>query len=190
VQGLRTLGGDLDRALARVNVPAYVIDSSGVVRWINGAARELVGDIEGRQFTSILAPEDRRRARDFFARKVAGTAKVTDGEFCILDLHGDRMLVEVSSVPFERGGHVIGVFGQVAHRTIDAPLPEHPTLTPRQAEVLRLLEHGRSTLQIARELHISTETVRNHVRGVFRALEVHSRLEAVTIARREHLVAN
>jgi DNA-binding NarL/FixJ family response regulator len=50
--------------------------------------------------------------------------------------------------------------------------------------VLRLLEHGRSTRQIAQQLHLSPETVRNHVRAVLRALGVHSRLEAVALARR------
>jgi len=49
--------------------------------------------------------------------------------------------------------------------------------------VLRLLERGLSTKQIAQELHLSTETVKNHIRGVFRALGVNSRLEAVAVAR-------
>jgi DNA-binding NarL/FixJ family response regulator len=49
--------------------------------------------------------------------------------------------------------------------------------------VLRLLEQGRSTKQIAAELHLSTETVRNHIRRLFRALGVNSRLEAVAAAR-------
>jgi DNA-binding NarL/FixJ family response regulator len=56
--------------------------------------------------------------------------------------------------------------------------------------VLRFLEHGRSTEQIARELHLSTETVRNHIRHLLRALNVHSRLEAVAVGRQEHLIAN
>ncbi len=47
-----------------------------------------------------------------------------------------------------------------------------------------MLEGGRSTRQIAEELHLSPETVRNHIRHVLRALGVHSRLEAVTLARR------
>jgi DNA-binding NarL/FixJ family response regulator len=65
----------------------------------------------------------------------------------------------------------------------------HPHLTTRQGEVLRLLEHGRSTRQIAEELRLSTETVRNHIRHVLRALGAHPRLEAVALARREHLLA-
>jgi DNA-binding NarL/FixJ family response regulator len=62
-------------------------------------------------------------------------------------------------------------------------------LTPRQSEVLRLLMRGRSTSQIAEELHLSVETVRNHIRRLMRALGVHTRLEAVAVARREHLVS-
>lgn len=61
----------------------------------------------------------------------------------------------------------------------------HPELhlTPRQAEVLRLLERGRSTAQIAVELHLSRETVRNHVKNLLHAVGVSSRLEAVAVAR-------
>jgi DNA-binding NarL/FixJ family response regulator len=51
--------------------------------------------------------------------------------------------------------------------------------------VLRMLEAGRSTAQIASELHISTETARNHIRGLLRALGVHTRLAAVAVARRD-----
>jgi DNA-binding NarL/FixJ family response regulator len=70
------------------------------------------------------------------------------------------------------------------HVSEAAPSP-HPHLTPRQSEVLRLLEHGHSTKQIAAELTLSQETVRNHVRHVLQALGVHSRLEGVALARRE-----
>ena len=56
--------------------------------------------------------------------------------------------------------------------------------------MLRLLEHGRSTDQIAQELHLSRETVRNHIRHILQALGVHSRLEAVAVARQEHLAGD
>ena len=67
---------------------------------------------------------------------------------------------------------------------INAVLPPPSQLTARQVEVLRLLEKGRSTRQIAAELHLTPETVRDHVRKIFRALGVHSRLEAVAAVRR------
>jgi len=189
MSGLRAIGGDVESALERISVPAYVIDTAGVIRWVNSAGRRLVGDVRGRQFTSVVAPEDQRFSRDLFAQKIAGTACVTDAEVVLVDADGDRLVVEISSVPLTRGDRVIGVFGQVLHEEV-APARAHPALTPRQSEVLRLLEHGRSTRQIATALHLSPETVRNHVRAVLRGLGVHSRLEAVAIARRDHLLAN
>jgi DNA-binding NarL/FixJ family response regulator len=84
-----------------------------------------------------------------------------------------------SSSPLKNGERVVGVFGLIDEQTDDTPTAPPPHLTPRQVEVLRLLEQGRSTKQIAAELHLSTETVRNHIRRLFRALGVNSRLEAV-----------
>ena len=91
--------------------------------------------------------------------------------------------MELSAVPLRNGERVVGVFGLIEERPDDSPSAPPPHLTPRQVEVLRLLEQGRSTKQIAAELHLSPETVRNHVRRLFQALGVNSRLEAVAAAR-------
>jgi PAS domain S-box-containing protein len=188
VTELRSLGGDIEVALESINVPSYVIDRSGVVRWLNPAAFKLVGDVRGRQFTSVVAPEETRRSREVFARNIAGPHGARDAQVVVIGADGQRVGVELSSVPLMRGGHVIGVFGQVSDVEQHPPRPPHPHLTPRQAEVLHLLEHGRSTEEIADQLHLSIETVRNHVRHILRALGVHSRLEAVAVARHGDLV--
>jgi DNA-binding CsgD family transcriptional regulator len=60
-------------------------------------------------------------------------------------------------------------------------------LTPRQTEILMLIANGMSTAQIAESLHLSRETVRNHVRNILRELRVHSRVEAVAHAYRDGL---
>jgi PAS domain S-box-containing protein len=182
------MGADLENALDRVNVPSYVIDEHGIIRWVNPAAEELVGDVRGRQFTSVVAPEDTRRAREAFSKHFI-SAEDVDAPVNLLDEDGKRFSVEVSSVCLFRGHRVVGVFGQFADVAEEPPRAPHPDLTPRQSEVLRLLEHGRSTEQIAERLHLSPETVRNHIRAVLRTLDVHSRLEAVAVARRDHLAA-
>jgi PAS domain S-box-containing protein len=177
------VGGDVEQALVSVGVPSYVLDTTGVVRWINAAAERLVGDVRGRQFTSVVAPEDSRRARELFSRKVLGSSPATDATGVLVSTAGTRVTVEISSVPLMSGERVVGVFGLLEKRPDHTPTAPHPHLTPRQVEVLRLLEQGRSTKQIAAELHLSTETVRNHVRRLFQALGVNSRLEAVAAAR-------
>jgi PAS domain S-box-containing protein len=189
MSGLRGIGGDLEAALETVNVPSYVIDPTGVIRWINPAARRLVGDVRGRQFTSVVAPEDTRRAREHFARKIVGSDRVTDAQVVLVDADGGRVQVDVSSCVLMDGHRLVGVFGQISDVEEEPADPLPPHLTPRQTEVLRLLKRGRSTEQIAQELHLSTETVRNHVRHLLRALGVHTRLEAVAVARQEHLVS-
>jgi len=184
VSALQEMG--LEQVLEHVNVPSYLIDTSGVVRWLNPAAEKVVGDVRGRQFTSVVAPEDTRRARELFARKIIGGEQVTDAGVTIMGSGGGRVAVEVSSIPVFRAEHVVGVFGQVSD-VVEEPHP-HPdlNLTPRQAQVLELLERGRSTSQIADDLHLSIETVRNHIRRVLRATGAHSRLEAVAIATGAH----
>jgi len=188
MSALELLDCDVEEALESINVPSYVLDDLGIIRWVNSAAIALVGDVRGKQFTSVVAPEETSRARNEFAKKIAGTIKTTDSaEVILLDEDGDRVLVEVNSVQLTRGDTVIGVFGQVKAEEGTELRSSHEALTPRQAEVLRLLEHGRSTNQIAEELHLSRETVRNHIRHLLRALGVNSRLEAVALGRQEHL---
>ena len=177
------IGADVERALESVSVPSYVLDSTGVVRWINPAAERLLGNVRGRHFTSVVAPEDSRRARELFARKVLGNSPATDAAGVLVSAAGKRVAVEISSAPLMGGERVIGVFGLFAARPEDTPSAPQPHLTPRQLEVLGLLQEGRSTKQIASELHLSPETVRNHIRGLLRALGVNTRLEAVAAAR-------
>jgi PAS domain S-box-containing protein len=177
------VGGDVEHALENVGVPSYVLDETGIVRWINAAAEKLLGDVRGRHFTSVVAPEDSRRARELFAQKVLGASPATEATGVLVSTSGTRVAVELSAVPLMNDERVVGVFGLIEERPDCTPTAPHPHLTPRQAEVLRLLEQGRSTKQIAAELHLSTETVRNRIRHLFRALGVNSRLEAVAVAR-------
>jgi len=180
--------GDAQRALEDVQVPSYVIDRFGIIRWLNPAAERLVGDVRGRQQSSVVAPEQRREAKESITRKLLGTEKSTEGKVVVLGPDGERIQVEISAVPLYDGGRIVGVFGLVPHREETSPPDPHPHLTPRQNEVLHLLAHGRSTEQIADELHLSRETVRNHVRRMLIALDAHSRIEALAVAHREGIL--
>jgi DNA-binding NarL/FixJ family response regulator len=69
---------------------------------------------------------------------------------------------------------------QPAHR----PGPQHlrESLTMREVEVLRLVAQGLTNHEIADELCVSTETVRTHVKQVYRKCGARSRTEAVLAA--------
>jgi PAS domain S-box-containing protein len=189
VSELEAIGGEVEDAIGRVRVPAYVIDRQGIIRWLNPAAQRNVGDVRGRHLTSVVAPEEARRAQEIFTRNLMGSPAGSDNRIVAIGRDGRRFAAEVSAVPLRSGGHVIGVFGQALDIEEEEPRPPHRQLTPRQNEVLGLLERGRSTDQIARDLHLSVQTVRNHIRHILQALDAHSRLEAVAIARRSGAAA-
>ncbi len=80
---------------------------------------------------------------------------------------------------------------EVAARLVrDVHLPGGPPrLTRREEEVLVLLAQGRDNGQIARELHITVETVKTHVSNILTKLNSRSRTEAALHAMRLGLVS-
>jgi DNA-binding NarL/FixJ family response regulator len=64
-----------------------------------------------------------------------------------------------------------------------------PQLTARERDVLRLLSQGLSNEEIGREIFISAETVRTHIRKAMRKLDASTRTEAVATALRQSLIA-
>jgi DNA-binding CsgD family transcriptional regulator len=183
---LDSLGADLPRALDGLGLPLYVVDTNGVIRWLNRAAVDVIGEAVGLRFVDVLAPEAARRARQEFAAKLMGTKKRSDFPLVVLGPGGRTHRFEVSSVPIVHEERIVGVFG--AGYPLGGAGPrddaQRERLTPRQREVLALLSDGLSTREIARELGIAEETARNHIRHLLRRLGARSRLSAVLEAKR------
>jgi DNA-binding CsgD family transcriptional regulator len=176
-------------ALEAIGVPAYIVDCHRRVRWQNTASIELVGDLRGRLDGSVLGADDLRRAREAFAQKLDGAAQ-TRVEVSVARRDGTRIRVAVNSVPLKNGdGVMIGSFGLVhVLGEIEPSFERAPRLSPREREVLTLLAAGSSTAQMAQQMGISKETVRNHVKGVLRSLDARSRVEAVAKGRSVGLI--
>lgn len=66
-------------------------------------------------------------------------------------------------------------------------LSEEPALTEREREVLQLLAEGKSTKQIAMQLHVSAKTIESNRRNIMDKLSIHSVAELTKYAIREGL---
>ncbi|WP_027764965.1 response regulator [Streptomyces hazeniae] len=79
-------------------------------------------------------------------------------------------------------------FKSMIQRTDESKLVPAPRLTDRELEVLKLVATGKNNRDIAKELFISENTVKNHVRNILEKLQLHSRMEAVVYAMREKIL--
>jgi DNA-binding CsgD family transcriptional regulator len=173
-------------AVEELPTPAYLVDPHRRLLWLNLAGRELFGDQTGQLFCRLVAREDVSAARNQLARRILGEVS-KDVFITLIDRAGQRIRADLVSVPVTVAGEIVGIFG-LAHRV---PAENHERgrqsrpgerarlLTPRQLEVLYLLARGLGTSELAARLGVTEHTARNHMRGLFRELDVHSRLQAV-----------
>jgi DNA-binding NarL/FixJ family response regulator len=104
----------------------------------------------------------------------------------VRSVHGGQSLINPSMA-----GKLLTEFATLARRDAEEEPSKHapaPRLTEREMEVLRLVARGMNNRDIAKELFISENTVKNHVRNILEKLQIHSRMEAVMIAVREKLI--
>ncbi len=118
--------------------------------------------------------------------------------------HGDRPERHIASVAIQAGAsaYVSRTAGTVElRRAVDAaaaqesfvdpavpPKGSRGKLTHRQREILQLLANGESTTVAARELDLSEETVKTHIKTALARLGARNRTHAVAIALRECLI--
>lgn len=101
----------------------------------------------------------------------------------------DELLTAIRTI-MDGGVYVPAALSRVI-RSAGAPVPALararapvavPTLTARQQDVMTLLAEGLSTKMIARRLSLGVGTVKVHLAALYRALDVHTRMEAVVKA--------
>jgi DNA-binding NarL/FixJ family response regulator len=118
--------------------------------------------------------------------------------------HGDRAERHSASAALQAGAcaYVARTAGTEAlRRAVDAaaaqetfldpdlpPKGSRGKLTRRQLQLLQLLANGESTTVAARELDLSEETVKTHMKNALARLGARNRTHAVAIALRESLV--
>jgi DNA-binding CsgD family transcriptional regulator len=183
------------RALADGNPAAFATDQDDrIVFWNRGAARLL-----NREPDEVLGRRAHRvfKERDLFVHGLRGM-NVT-----LLMIPGRRshlftvvhILQALDEQTLPSTAHP-AVSTSSSSRSFAPPVPlrlavpDRPPLTCRERQILELIATGLQNKEVARELHISSVTVRNHVQNILAKLDVHSKLEAVSLAYRRAWVAS
>lgn len=195
---------------AALKAVAVVVDHEDrVVSWSSGAERLLGyddGAVLGRPLQEVLDGRDvfgnllchngcwlkEMRCRGEPVQRFEVDARHADGH---------RLRLAIEAEPSEESGEAGWAYRLLPdqrrgeRRRAPAPGEILPTtlapvlsLTRRELEVLRLLARGAETPEIARELGISSTTVRNHVQHLLEKLGAHTRLQVVSLAQRHGLL--
>jgi two-component system NarL family response regulator len=135
-----------------------------------------ISDEEEDLFEAIRAGASGYLLKDIPLDEVAGAVR---------SVHGGQSLINPSMA-----AKLLTEFAVLARRDEEEPPRQvpAPSLTEREIEVLRLVARGMNNRDIAKELFISENTVKNHVRNILEKLQIHSRMEAVMVAVREKLI--
>jgi two-component system NarL family response regulator len=133
-----------------------------------------MSDDEGDLYQAIKAGASGYLLKDLPIEEVASSIRsVMTGQSLISPALASKLLTEFAAMAKR---------GDAVHQV------PSPRLTARELEVLRLVARGLNNRDIARELVISENTVKNHVRNILEKLQLHSRMEAVVYAVREKLL--
>ena len=187
VEGIEVVGeaadGEVGVALATELVPDVVlmdtnmpvcdgIDATSLIR------RSLAG-------VRVVILADAENDDEFFAALRAGATG-----YVMKDAPTDDIASVIRAVA--DGGAVLApaMAAKLVARFNEAPRPvvRSERLTVREREVVRLLARGLGNREIARELFIAENTVKNHVRAILEKLGVRTRTEAAMLAARDGLV--
>jgi DNA-binding NarL/FixJ family response regulator len=129
-----------------------------------------ISDEEADLYDAIKAGATGYLLKEISTDEVATAIRaVADGQSQISPSMASKLLTEFKSM--------------IQRRLVPAP-----RLTDRELEVLKLVATGMNNRDIAKELFISENTVKNHVRNILEKLQLHSRMEAVVYAMREKIL--
>jgi DNA-binding NarL/FixJ family response regulator len=156
------------------------IDACRAIRERIPSARILMltsSDDEANLFEAVRAGANGYLLKDVPPEEVAeGIRKLHDGQSLLSPLMASKLLHEFAAI--SQRDSVPAVAGGL----------EAPRLTERELGILRLVAKGRTNREIATELFISENTVRNHIRNILDKLQMHSRMEAAMYAVRQRLI--
>jgi len=172
----------LAQAVASARPDVVILDGTRPANEVGALVRRIMAAGHGAQVVVLTPAPDAAMA---VAVARAGAMALLD-----MDVTMERLAFVVNAVHRGHGFYPDALLGAVLRelradverggRTDDGPLG---SLSTREREVLVGMMEGMSGEQIARQMFLSANTIRSHSRSILTKLHVHSRLEAVAVAR-------
>lgn len=171
----------------RTSNPIFVLDGRRRIIEINRAAVSLLdrsrNDLVGASMLATMRPADRsaalrnwrafRRSGEYFGRRT------------LVRADGSEVRIDFAARLEQIRGQRVAVYVALPRRrsvpTRSSALAGELLLTTREREVITLVALGCETDQIAKELFISPQTVRTHVRNAMTKLGAHTRAQLVAV---------
>ena len=180
VVGIAMTPLDVVSTAKRTDPDLVIVDLEPTGEGALGSWQQILQAVPGVKVVAVTANDgsdmDRRAARAGFhgcVHKDVGLAQLT---------RSLRAVAQGESIePGDRLARDRSVAGAGGHHL--------DRLTPRERDVLQLLVDGETTSGIARGLGVSENTVRSHVQNLMSKMQVHSRLQAVSLATRAGMLA-
>ena len=188
---LRVRAADAEHPAFATDGDLRIVEWSGAVERFTGIAH---ADAMGRRCWDVIAARDRHarpvcRAGCAVGRLARAGWELRRSDLSVALPSGRRAIGLACTRTAGSTGLVIRheISNGSSSPAVDAS-PSATELTPRQLEILELLDGGLRVAAIAELLVLSEATVRNHVHALLVALGVHSQLEAVARARQLGLI--
>jgi DNA-binding NarL/FixJ family response regulator len=166
-----------------VNLPSELRAAAEIARQLRREMPEAVlilmgGEDDDASIVEALEVRATARVAEFAepAELVATIHRVAEGDFPLKD--------ELSARP-----DLIARIVDAVHQSMVAEVQPVSPLSPRELEVLQLVARGDSNLEIAAQLGISDQTVKNHITSILHKLGVPNRTRAVIYAVRQGWLA-
>lgn len=102
--------------------------------------------------------------------------------FLFKNCSGEEVLKAVGAVTAGERFYCNQIFDLLMHARAGVPQGQPTELTPREIVIIRQVALGKSTAEIAQELHLSPHTISTHRKNILKKLQIKSPVELVTYA--------
>ncbi|MGB3401592.1 MAG: response regulator transcription factor [Microcoleaceae cyanobacterium] len=149
--------------------------------------------IEATQRIKQAAPDIRVVMLTSHSAETEVVAALSSGAdaYCIKGKNTDRIFSAIQAA-YEGATYLDPQIARLVVDRLQPSISSHPpiqtNLSEREMQVLNLLVEGKSNPQIAKELYLSPNTIKVHVRGIMNKLTVDDRVQAAVVALRSGLV--